>query len=419
MFTPQESPLLRPSHGNMSIGGMFLAHEMGTDPHYPSFFEVFMQDRIHQSLKPAVRHVFLVLAERWPQAVVLLDHLDEVFAIMSLFLERHYLAKNDALFSESLYGFKRSRYRSQEGTGPRNEQHRKADNSNTSNVTGQSEHMKMSALTQGDRRLALLVTILAPYAKAKLDALYIHYKDTLLPSPVVNRRSWWGGNGSSRGQGRRWRSGRGESGTAGGAAHSGVEGEEDEQKEEIRVRLRRVFVAMYPLLHAAYEGSFFVYQWTYLLGRRKQYSPLLHIAGQVLRRLSQEDVQPPAPSITEKKSLTARLVRSFKVLLLLGIVAFKLLEWWMSSPDFLQSPRQKRIVPPVPDPPAPAPTGVPLPKDAVLCPLCLRPRVNPAVTSAGVVFCYKCLLPEVRKAGVCPVTLQPCREEQVRRIYLT
>ena len=43
------------------------SHELGgghDDPRFPSFFEVFMQDRIDQSLKPAARHVAVVLAER-------------------------------------------------------------------------------------------------------------------------------------------------------------------------------------------------------------------------------------------------------------------------------------------------------------------------------------------------------------------
>lgn len=47
-----------------SLGGMFLATELGNEQELPSFFEVFMQDRINQSLKPAVRHIALVLAER-------------------------------------------------------------------------------------------------------------------------------------------------------------------------------------------------------------------------------------------------------------------------------------------------------------------------------------------------------------------
>ena len=146
-----------------------------------------MQDRIHQSLKPAVRHVFLVLVQRWPQALALLDHFDEVFAVLSLFLERHYLAKNDALLAESLYGFKRSRYHPQGQTPQQQRQQNASTGMYSSQNTGISSGT-MSPLTQMDRRKALLVNILAPYAKAKLDALYTHWKDVLPPLLPLLRR---------------------------------------------------------------------------------------------------------------------------------------------------------------------------------------------------------------------------------------
>lgn len=46
----------------------------------------------------------------------------------------------------------------------------------------------------------------------------------------------------------------------------------------------------YPGVHACYEGVFFFYQWAYLLGFRKYYSPLLELSGQVVRRLTREDL---------------------------------------------------------------------------------------------------------------------------------
>lgn len=44
---------------------------------------------------------------RYPQAVLLLENFDELFAILSFTVERQYLHRTDALFAESLYGFKR------------------------------------------------------------------------------------------------------------------------------------------------------------------------------------------------------------------------------------------------------------------------------------------------------------------------
>lgn len=63
--------------------------------------------------------------------------------------------------------------------------------------------------------------------------------------------------------------------------------------------------------------------------------------------------------------------------------------------------------------------GLPLPLDPTVCPLCSHTRVNPAVSPSGVAFCYRCLVTHVRDYGNCPVTLQGCREEQIRRLYLS
>lgn len=117
------------------------------------------------------------------------------------------------------------------------------------------------------------------------------------------------------------------------------------------------------------------------------------------------------------------MARSLKVALVLAVVAFKVTEWWMATPEMvgaLGGGPGRRIVPPVPDPPSPAPNGLPLPKDPSLCPLCKQPRANPAISPAGIAYCYRCLLAHVREAGAfCPVTLQACTEEQVRRVYLS
>lgn len=69
---------------------------------------------------------------------------------------------------------------------------------------------------------------------------------------------------------------------------------------------------------------------------------------------------------------------------------------------------------------SPRPPASPSPKDPALCPLCKHPRANPAVSPSGIAYCYRCLLAHVREAGAfCPVTLQACAEEQVRRVFLS
>ena len=49
--------------------------------------------------------------------------------------------------------------------------------------------------------------------------------------------------------------------------------------------------------------------------------------------------------------------------------------------------------------------------------------VNPAASTGGFVFCYRCLLASVRRRdddrfqGRCPVTGMECEEERITRIF--
>ena len=58
------------------------------------------------------------------------------------------------------------------------------------------------------------------------------------------------------------------------------------------------------------------------------------------------------------------------------------------------------------------------------CPLCLsRPLVNPAASTSGFVFCYRCLVSSIRRrdddtfTDRCPVTGMECTEERIVRIF--
>ena len=96
----------------------------------------------------------------------------------------------------------------------------------------------------------------------------------------------------------------------------------------------------------------------------------------------------------------------------------QLLEWWYGSAE-AKLGGSKALPPPPPPPPLPrAPGGAALPDDVTLCPLCRRPRTNPALlATSGYVFCYPCIHREVEDSGRCPVTHAPARLDHVRRLY--
>lgn len=64
--------------------------------------------------------------------------------------------------------------------------------------------------------------------------------------------------------------------------------------------------------------------------------------------------------------------------------------------------------------------AVKLPRDPRLCPLCRRPRENPAAAPSGIVYCFSCLHEHsiATDGGDCPVTGTPCPPSRIRRLIL-
>lgn len=59
-----------------------------------------------------------------------------------------------------------------------------------------------------------------------------------------------------------------------------------------------------------------------------------------------------------------------------------------------------------------------LPQDNTCCPICHRPHVNPAASTSGYVFCYRCLVMHLRSSGErCPLTGMHCPESRVIRLF--
>lgn len=62
------------------------------DPYRPSFFELIAQDQLSSLLKPAIRYVLTVLAQRNPRYLLrIVNRFDEVYALIMLAVNRHYL----------------------------------------------------------------------------------------------------------------------------------------------------------------------------------------------------------------------------------------------------------------------------------------------------------------------------------------
>ncbi len=123
-------------------------------------------------------------------------------------------------------------------------------------------------------------------------------------------------------------------------------------------------------------------------------------------------------------------VRYGQWVLVVVLLAFKAVEWWVTADEgqgggrgwYLGRNRSSlmsnRITPSPPSQPMPSQTGLPIPENEHICALCGNIRTNPVVLRvSGFVFCYRCAVEHLRSVGKCPITLLPCKESDVCKIY--
>ncbi|KAI4094019.1 MAG: hypothetical protein LQ344_002464 [Seirophora lacunosa] len=417
----------------------------GLDEQKPSLFELLSEQQLAALIPPSLRYLLAVATHRRPRYLLpVLNSFDELYALLMLAVERHYLRTYGGGFTENFYGLKRERMLGiNGGEAPRASQ-------------GAPEFMRKTLqLKDKDIWKNLAVMIGLPYLKRKLDESYeIHApqasivgpqygRDILPPNPSIRQR--------------------------------------------VRYYYKWFLRNIYPSLNAAYYFSLLAFNLAYLFDNTKSSSPFLWLIGTRIRRMSQADYRAialaeQAPSIppsrpgarpgqtnsiwnpsTFASAIYPRLLSSLRLLLPTSIFALKFLEWWHAS-DFARqlsrkaaegldlpppivsgmpvkknqqathpastSERKKRLSnsptntvslsspsapkPAIPSPP-PSPTATspqpakpsppvsalsglpiltvpaPTPQTSALCPICLNAIQTPTSAQTGYVFCYTCI----------------------------
>ncbi|XP_038615211.1 peroxisome assembly protein 12 [Tachyglossus aculeatus] len=317
----------------------------------PSIFELVAQDNLMSALKPALQHVAKVAAGRDPARYgVLWRWFDELFALLDLLVQRHYLSTAGASFSENFYGLKR-----------------------TADAAGGGR----PGLPPEQLRRSLLLLVLVPYLRGKLDKLAcgLRDEDDYSIRPAASRRG----------------------------------------------RLRRAFLAAYPFAHLAWEAWFLGQRLGYTLGPAGRHSPLLGLAGVRLVRLTPDDVRPAEETPRSARAkLQQGLARAAGASLSAAVFFLQFLDWWYAS-DGREAAGGPAAGPPAPPPPvhlAHRPDAPLLPKLRTACPLCHKVRANAtALATSGYVFCYRCVYTYVHHHRACPVTGYATEVQHLVRLY--
>ncbi|WAQ87381.1 hypothetical protein PtA15_8A285 [Puccinia triticina] len=380
----------------------------------PTFFELVAQDQLQELIGPVIRYVTSIFAQRYPRYLIkLLNHHDELFAVMMYFIERHYLKNWSGSFAENFYGLSRNRHRitkpvslPDSSVGPKGNSGR---------------------LSPRDVRLSLVFLVGIPYLRAKAAGLHE---------------------------------------ALGGAPANDLLDDEPERPprvsnaDESRIgRMKSValkyFKTGYPYFLAMTEFSRFVFGLRYLFGTSPYWRASQAYMGIEIARLSPHDQGRMQDELDSRKispfardsatgrrpdwrlilmrfrnMLSHQFFESLKVLLPGSIFFFKFLEWWYSSSDTSRyrpslSDSDGTQFPPIQPPAALKPQakgilgdGKALTKPIAKghCPLCRTKLANPTAVPSGWVYCYKCIHPYVVEFQRCPVTLFPTNLTNLRKI---
>ena len=389
----------------------------GLDEHKPSLFELLSEQQLASLIPPSLRYLLAIATHRHPRYLLrALNSFDELYALLSLLVERYYLRTFGGGFTENFYGLKRERVLRIRGGEAKRAQ-----------LGAPQEVRETLGLRSGDVWKNLAVMVALPYVKRKLDESYeVHAAGVNMLGQAYRDRERYPADGTVR--------------------------------QRVMWLYKWFLRKIYPSVNAAYYFSLLAFNLAYLFDGSKYHSPFLWLIGTRMRRLNEADgraialaTQPPVPSsrpgarpgqtnsIFNPRLMTSmisqRMLSSLKILLPTSIFALKFLEWWHAS-DFARQLSRKAnegldLPPPsisgLPAPPKPQSKTskpdskesektplhrtsstqqtppistrtnlpiltVPFPApDPTTCPICASPIQTPTAAQTGFVYCYTCI----------------------------
>ncbi|CAE8585243.1 unnamed protein product [Polarella glacialis] len=346
----------------------------GGDIFRPTFFELIAQEQLMDALRPAVRFVVSVLAERAPPwALPLFSRWETVYSAFLLLLEGHHLRVHGATFAEHFFGLRRQEIASGRRLSP------------LEVVEAARRRLSAPALSRRQQAASLAVAVLLPWFRSRCEERFREAEGMAVAARGRRELAW---------------------------------------------------LRVYPWVHAANVSAAFGYRLLYLLEQTDAWSPWLHVLGFRLVRHFPEPPSVDSGTKGRVQRLWEAASSAGGASLWSAVYMMQFLQWWYQREHLLQPFRQRKVPPPPPARPpyqdcalplAPASSAdsmaldrgsgarlVLLPQDRTICALCHRVRRNPASSCSGYVFCYPCLVPHIQRFGNCPISGLPMSVEQAQ-----
>ena len=362
----------------ISRNEQMMLREPETDEIKPSIFDVIAQENMNALFRTSFNHLFDWISSYSSRVARYKKYSNELYLVIHSSIEYFYLKAYDALLSEHFYGMKRVRL-------------------------------------SGDRKrlLSILVSIVVPYLKAKLDEVYEEL-ERAVDDPT--------GQPS-------------EPATPKATAIS-----------KLVKKFKKLVLKFYPYFHLVWSSVIWIYRFKFMINKSDVHSPLLRLLNLKLV-YSLDDLNQKVFSNITNQTLGKRLFTHFVSYLNYGFTSLlffiQFLQWYnfysdnsfngsnevlrpltgfvstlKSNSSKFEGNGQKCIPPPVlPDKLVNSKMYKQL-KEHNFCPLCSGKRRNEsALTVSGFVFCYTCIFKYVKEHGKCPLTCYPCDTKNIIRIY--
>jgi len=189
-------------------------------------------------------------------------------------------------------------------------------------------------------------------------------------------------------------------------------------------RMTEMFVLSYPYVHMLFESLNLAMFLAFSLKKSKFHNLFSFLVGVHLTYITPEEAKSKQFEEEELLSTTKGLkkivlnsvrggAKALTFFLEVGTFFLQFLDFWYNNQDerssgTLPNSSMDQLPPPPPI----------LDVEGRLCPICQKKRRGETVlSSSGLVFCYVCIVKEIRSGGKCPVTGLSAQENQLVRLF--